>query len=584
MLSLVLVLCCMPVEIFASAAKYDWVGSWGSPAIDSRITLAESLKIKDIIPARSTVRTVITPTLSGSKLRLKFSNEYGSKAITIDETTVAYTGATDDIVDKSSITQVTFNGGQKTVTIAAGSEIYSDEITFDVVALKKLSISCYYKKTTTLYTTGLYGGVSYIASSLGNRTHDETVTTVATRLDFTSGSITYHTIPFLSRLDVYAKDSYCVAIIGDSTVTNDIYLMLAEKCHKNGINNVGFVMSGIIGNALLRDGKGLLGASYGVSLLERFNRDALSIPGCNRIILKIGINDILHPMLDSMQGVLPDCSAQKVIDGYKTLSKQFKSNIKVYICTKTPFKGYTRNFLGGDDLQWKQSGEDKLLAINKWIREYSSKYGYSGYIDLDAVRDSKDPAKFFDHMTTDGAHLSKYGQIAVTDLIQEKAYAVNKNIKDYADIVGIDPYVAPVKPETTTAVKPENTTKDETTTANKTPETTTAVQNTPAGNSGNSNEPTTYNTGNLIIADPTTYNANQILIGDNNMGNDLAGSVSDDNSNNKTIKIVGFILFGLIGVAVIVLAILMLGNSNPVKTSLGRASYTGRVKQRKKGV
>lgn len=588
-ISFMLLLCCVPAEIFSSAASFDWVSSWGTPAIGSSITLSEYFNVKDFIPAGSTVRTVITPTLGGTKIRLKFSNEYGSNSITINETTVAYTGTTDDVVDASSITQVTFNGGQTAVTIAPGSEVYSDEISFKVTALQKISVSCYYKNTTTLYTTGMYGGISYLASSLGNRTHKETMTTVATRLDFTSGSITYHTIPFLTRLDVYAQDSYCVSIIGDSTVTNDIYLMLAKKCIDSGITNVGFIMSGIIGNALLRDGEGMLGASYGTSLLERFKRDALNLPNCKYIILKIGENDILHPMLESMQGVLPSCSASKVTTGYKTLAEQFvNTDVKVYLCTRTPFKGYTRNFLGSDDLTWTQEGEDKLLAINEWIVNYCTKYGYSGYINLDAVRDPKDSAKLYDHMTTDGVHFSTYGQIAVTDLIPEAAYGVGKEIKDYADIVGVDPYVAPVSAETTTSAKTESTTKAENTTTatdgnNTAQETTTAVQNSPTVNAGNSNEPTTYNTGSLIITEPTTNNANEILLGDDLQNNGVVGSVSDDSSGN-TRQIVGFVLLALIGAVLVATAIFMLGKINPSKISLGRASYDGRAKQRKKGV
>lgn len=584
--SIVLVVCCIPTEVISSAATDNWVGSWGSPAVDSSITLGDSLEVKDFIPSNSTVRTVITPTLAGTKIRLKFSNEYGNTAITINETTVAYTGVTDDVVDKNSITQVTFNGGQKAVTIAAGSEVYSDEISFKVTALKKISISCYYKNTTTLYTTGMYGGLSYLASSLGNRTHQETMTAVATHLDFTSSSITYHTIPFLSRVDVYAPDAYCVAVIGDSTVTNDIYLYLTEKCIENGITNVGFIMSGIIGNALHRDGEGMLGTSYGDSMLKRFKRDSLNIPNCKYIILKIGVNDILHPMLNSMQGVLPDCSPGRVIAGYKSLAEQFKdSDVKVYLCTRTPYKGYTRNFLGDDDLQWTQEGEDKLLAINDWVKNHCTEFGYSGYINLDAIRDPKDSAKLYAHMTTDGVHFSTYGQYAVTDLMPEVAYGVSTELKDYADIIGVNPYVAPVSAEKPTVSKPESTTKTEPTTAadNNASETTTVQNSSSANGNTSSNEAPTFSTGNLVIQEPTTLNsANQMLIGDDYNGADgLSGSVTDDNSKSSKM-LVGFILLAIVAAIIISVVTLMLGNLNPVKTSLGRASYNGRAKQKKK--
>ena len=456
-----MIICSFPAEIISSASDYNWVGAWGSPAVENGIVLGENngLHLQDYIPAGSTIRSIIVPTVSGTKIKLKFSNYYGEKPITINEATVAQTGETDDIVVPDTITQVTFNNGETSVTIAPGSEIFSDEINFSVKALKKISVSSYYKKTTTMYTTGLYNAVTYLASSLGNRTHKETMTTVATRFSFTSGAITYTPVPFLTRLDVYAKDAYSVVILGDSTVTNDVSVMLAEKLQHNNIKNVGIVMSGIIGNELLNDGTGLIGKAYGESLLERAKRDAFDIPGVKYVIVKIGLNDVLHPMLESNQGKMPLTTASQVIEGYRNLSQQaFGKGINLYLCTRTPYKGYERAFMGSKDLTWTQQGENTLLEINKWVKNNATSNNYAGYIDLDALRDPEDTAKLRDHMTPDGAHLTNYGQIAFVDLIPEAAYGVKKEITDYASIVKIDPYVAPVAVEKTTKQQ-ESTTK-----------------------------------------------------------------------------------------------------------------------------
>ncbi len=582
-LTLVLVLCCIPSEIISSAAGYDWVTSWGSPVTNASISVIEGSNIRDVIPAGSTVRTVVTPTLSGNKVRLKFSNEYGKSAVTINEVTIAYTGETDDVIDASSVKNITFNSGSTSVKIAAGSEIYSDEIDFKINALEKVSISCYYKNTTTMSTLGLYGAKTYIASSLGNKTHSETVTSVATRIELTSGSITYSAIPFLSRLDVYAKDAYCVVLLGDSTLTNDIYLMLAEKCIKNGITNIGFVMSGIIGNALLREGEGMLASFYGDSLLERARRDALNIPGVKYIIVKIGINDILHPYLDSMQGVLDQCTPTQIVNGYKSLAEQFKdTNLKVYLCTKTPVNGYTRNFLGSDDLTWIPEIEEKLLDINKWIRNHAANNGYAGYIDFDAVRDPDDSTRITDHMTTDGAHFSSYGQIAATDLIPEAAYGVKTQLTDYADIVGIDPYVAPIE-ETT--VKTEETTKTEELTVAQTESSVvqeTTTQKAAETTAATVAEVTTNNPGLVVnVEQTTTYaSANQILLGDDALEGQLVASVSDDDTYTK--QIAGFALLSLVGLIIVAVASVMLVKLTPSGGTYGRASYEGRAKQKKR--
>ena len=583
--ALTMILCCFPAEIIASAApKYNWVGAWGTPAVESGVVLNDSLHLQDYIPAGSTIRSVIVPTISGTKIKLKFSNLYGSKPITINEATVAQTGKTDDIIDPKTVTQVTFNGGQKSVTIAPGSEIFSDEITFSVTALKKISVSSYYKNTTTMYTTGLYNAKTYLASSLGNRTHKEGMTVFATKFQFTSGAITYTPIPFLTRLDVYAQDAYSVVILGDSTVTNEISLMLAEKLQKNGIKNVGVVMSGIIGNELLNNGSGLLGKIYGEPLLKRAKRDAFEVPGVKYVIIKIGLNDVLHPMLESNKGKMPLTTASQVTAGYRELAQQaYGKGINLYLCTRQPYKGYERAFLGSKDLNWTQQGENTLLEINSWIKNSAKQYNYAGYIDLDALRDPNDSTKLRDHMTSDGAHFTKYGQIAVTDLIPETAYGVNKELKDYADIIKIDPYKAPAMPETTTKA-PATTNNNTNSNSNNTNNNNTTTNNSGANNTVKPTEaPTNINPGIVVTPQTTTMpDANQIVV-DTPLGGDqsVTGNVSNSGSNTA-IRIIGFAVLAAVGMAIITVAAIMIVKIRPETSDSPARGGNGRANQKKK--
>lgn len=576
-LSMIMLVSVLSAGLTAFAETYYWAGCWGTSAIDSGITIGGN-NLKDIIPANSTVRTVLVPTLSGTKIRLKFSNLYGDGPVTINETTIAKTGETDDLVVENTITQVTFNGGRKSVTIAAGSEILSDEISFKTTALEKVSVSCYYKKTTTMYTIGLYGATAYLSSALGNKTQTAELSRVATKLDFTSSTITYHTIPFLTRLDVYSPNAYTVVLLGDSTFTNEISQMLAEKVHANGIHNVGFVMSGIIGNKLLSDDSGLLGTVYGQNLLDRAKRDAFNIPGVKYVLVKIGINDVLHPMLKSNEGKMPLMTADKVIEGYKQLSAQTKdTGIKLYLCTRTPYKGYTRNFMGSADLEWKQEGEDTLQAINKWVMNNCTDFGYAGYINLDGIRDPEDPAQLRPHVTEDGAHFNQMGQIIVTDLIPEISYGITWELKDYADIKQVDPYKAPVKPVETTTKKPVA----ETTTKKDTAETTTASQTTtkPAPQTQATTNPP------ILIQNPetTTNGANQILMNNNpnnNQNVDNAGIVSDNTSSAK--QMIGFGILAAVAIAIIAFAAVMITRLVPSASAPLTKGKGGRANQKKK--
>ncbi len=582
--ALVMLMCCFPAEIVASAAQYNWVGAWGTPAVESGVVLGESMHMQDYIPAGSTIRTVLTPTIGGSKIRLKFSNLYGLEPLTINEVTVAQTGSSDDVVDSNTITQVTFNGGQTAVTIAPGSEIFSDEINFRVTALKKISVSSYYKKTTTMYTTGLYNAKTYLASSLGNRTHKESMTAVATRFTFTSGTITYTPVPFLTRLDVYAQDAYSVVILGDSTVTNEISLMLAEKLHKNGITNVGIVMSGIIGNELLNDGTGLLGKIYGEALLDRAKRDAFDVAGVKYVIVKIGVNDVLHPMLDSNQGKMPLMKPEQVIKGYRELAQQaYGKGIQMYLCTRTPYKGYERAFMGSKDLTWTQQGENTLLEINSWVKNSCTSFNYAGYINLDAVRDPKDSAKLRSHMTEDGIHFTKYGQIAVTDLIPEKAYGVNRELKDYADLVNINPYVAPVAPETTTKAPATTNNNNNNNNSNNNGETTTKKPEIIT----NVIKPieTTTNLVSGIIATPETTtlsNANQIFLDDPQGGDgNVIGNVADL-SSGATMMMAIYAVIATFGMAMIAVAAFMLSGMKTAGSGALIKGGNGRARQKKR--
>ena len=579
----------VPSGIIAEAANENWAGAWGTPAIESGIVLGEGdsgLHIQDYVPANSTLRTTITPTIGGKKIRLKFSNYFSTKSITINETTVAKTAKTKDVVDPNTITQVTFNGGQKSVTIAAGSEVYSDAINFNVTALEDISISTYYKKQTPMYTEGLYNGVTYLANALGNRTHKENMTVVASKLDFTSGTITYSTIPFLTRLDVYAPDAYSVVFLGDSTLTNEISLNLAKKLHANGIHNVGVVMSGIIGNKLLSDGSGLLGKIYGEPLLERCERDAFTVAGVKYVIVKIGINDVLHPMLKSSEGKLPMMTAGEIIEGYKKLGqKAFARGIDVYLCTRTPYKGYTRNFMGGDDLEWKQAGEDTLLEINSWVKNTATQYNFAGYISLDDMRDPNDPAQLRPHFTTDGAHFSEYGQIAAADLIPEAAYGVDHELKDLADVLGIDPYKTPETEKPTT--KP-NTNTEEKTTAKQ--ETTTAKQEVTTVKPDDAETTTKAPSGGIIISPniniggtsngtSSTPNANEILVQDPvNNGNGNGASVVDSEAAGQ---LAGFAVLAAVAMAIIATASVMLVKMGPSGSGLARGGK-GRANQKKR--
>src|SRR6516164_3745840 len=78
-----------------------------------------------------TFRTIVKPDLWGDKMRFRFSNVFGSQAVTFSAVTVALQEFSGNLVE-GTVTLVTFSG-KKSVMIRAGQEIFSDGISLSWV-------------------------------------------------------------------------------------------------------------------------------------------------------------------------------------------------------------------------------------------------------------------------------------------------------------------------------------------------------------------------------------------------------------------------------------------------------------------
>lgn len=192
--------------------------------------------------------------------------------------------------------------------------------------------------------------------------------------------------------------------------------LLADTLQRAGITDVGILQQAIKGNRLLDDGAGLLGMAYGEAMVDRFARDALEQPGVKRIFLKVGVNDIVHPNCESLKDEARAVTADEMIAGYQSLIAQAHARgIEVYLFTRTAWKGYTRNVLGSDDIQWSQEIDQMRQEINAWIR--SADNPADGYIDLDFLCADEAATGLKSEYTTDGAHFTRAGQQAVVGAI-----------------------------------------------------------------------------------------------------------------------------------------------------------------------
>ena len=151
-------------------------------------------------------------------------------------------------------------------------------------------------------------------------------------------------------------------------------------------------------------------------MVERVERDAVKPAGVKKIFIKVGVNDIVHPNCESLKGEARPVTTEEMIAAYEQLIAQaHERGIEVYLFTRTAWRGYTRNVLGSDDVQWSPEIDQMRQDINEWIRSDESLA--DGIIDLDFMCTDETAAELRQEYTTDGAHFTAAGQQAVVDSV-----------------------------------------------------------------------------------------------------------------------------------------------------------------------
>ncbi len=424
-LTLVFLVAMLAVCAFSSAAAEQngkWITAWGTGS--TNITLSGYDNITAFV-GQITARTVITPTASGDRLRVRLSNHFGDEPLTIDTCTVAKSLGGSRI-DTQTVRFVTFNGSPA-VTIPAGAEIYSDEIVFPVKAMENIALSVFLSNFGNIKTMGLSGGETYLSVGEEDGTRDAAMG-IAKEIDDTflrifesvgiglDRSLSYsiiHVVPLFSSVDVYnsSPDSYSVVVIGDSTVSNDFPKYLAEQIYETDTTDVGVVGKGIIGNSLGRDGLGFGSFLFGESMKKRFERDVLSQSGVKYVIVKIGVNDIVHPVCQDVVEENPGIrqpTAAEIIDNFRSIFRTcHANNLKVIAVGITQWKGYTRDFLNTGPRYVRTDAElqaDFEIAheVNRWLSVTTEHDGYVDYYDI--TKNPEDPEAMLPEYTLDGAH------------------------------------------------------------------------------------------------------------------------------------------------------------------------------------
>jgi lysophospholipase L1-like esterase len=383
----VVTICC--TSWIAAAAGDHWVGTWGCGP-----QLTEPSNLPPALLANSTLRQFVHVTLGGKRLRVRFSNAFGTNSVTMNSAHVALaTGA--DKTDGRSIDPVTDKGltfrGASSVTISPGETILCDPFDYDLPPLTNLAVTIHFGDISATTITGHPGSrtTSFIQS--GNAVSAESLAAAAK---------TAHWY-IITGVDVLADQTSqkAIVILGDSitdgrgstTDRNNRWPdELAQRLSTNAPTaSVAVINMGIGGNGIFR--------GLGPSAQARFERDVLNQSGARWLIVFEGVNDIGG-----------GASSESLTNAYaQFVDRAHARNLRVYGATITPF---------GGNGYFTQAHETVRQAVNAWIRTSGK---FDAVIDFDAV--VRHPVTLTNLVSAynsgDGLHLSPAGYQAMAGSI-----------------------------------------------------------------------------------------------------------------------------------------------------------------------
>jgi lysophospholipase L1-like esterase len=392
-----LALLALPTSNATSRATNVWTASWAA-APAPPLSAAPGVPADALSRAfdNQTVDQIVRLSVGGDGLRLRLTNEYGTKPLRVGAAHVALVDPS-GVVIRGTDRSVTFSGNNDAV-IPAGAPWVSDRIGLQLPARSRLRISLFFPEDTGLCTCHASGNQTAMVSPAGNFAGQAFVpaATFSARAFISEVDVSGPTAkPVIVAFGDSITDGYKSSIDQDRRWTDRLVERLAAD-RRYADHSV--VNAAISGNRVLTDGAIAL---FGQSAVARFDRDVLSVPGVTTVILLEGVNDI-------GQARKTPIDAKTLIEGYRQLiARAHARGIRIIGATLLPYKGAAYFTPAGDAVR---------TAVNRWILTAGA---FDGVIDFDAaMRDPGEPNRMRpDLQSGDWLHPNDSGYRAMGDAV-----------------------------------------------------------------------------------------------------------------------------------------------------------------------
>lgn len=311
--------------------------------------------------------------IGGPQLRVRLSNAFAdwSDDLTVDSVSVELDGTSAPVL---------FNGNAS-VTVPYGVLMVSDPVELDFPAGADLVVTMHVADATKRISGHRSARGEYVVLEKG---------------DVSKKSTCWY---YLAGVDVLSSDASAVVCLGDSITdgkgstegTNRRWPDLLAERLRNQSKPVGVLNQGIGGNCLWRGG-------IGQTALKRLERDVLSQPGAEWLIVLEGINDL---------GGGKTTAEELIVSCQQIIARAHDCGLNVAGATILPC---------GDSFYDKPGMEEKRQVVNEWIRTSGA---FDVVLDWDAVvRNPSNPRNLLPEADCgDHLHLSDQGYAMLAEAI-----------------------------------------------------------------------------------------------------------------------------------------------------------------------